>query len=111
MSEQQQLDGDQENGEQSQDISYVFRSLETLQMHIDILYKSVPFLDRAKIQSNLPKFKKQKQKLFEEKLRRDEELLKSGKKKKIKREEESLNYSQNKFGAGKSNAGGYPAGM
>lgn len=73
-------------------------------MHIDILYKSVPFLDRAKIQSNLTKFKKQKQKLFEEKLRRDEELLRSGKKKKIKREEES-------FAASGKNAAGYSTGV
>lgn len=63
-------------------------------MHIDILYKSVPFLDPEKIRRNLPEFKKQKQQLLEEKLRRDEELLKTGKKKKIKKEEEA---SQNKI--------------
>jgi len=62
VKEQQQIDMDQDQTEgQTSDVSYVFRSLETLQMHIDILYKSVPFLDRSKIQKNLLKFKKQKQ--------------------------------------------------
>ena len=58
-------------------------------MHIDTLYKSVPFLDREKILANLPVYKKKKQQQYEEKLRRDEELLKSGKKKKAKRDEEN----------------------
>lgn len=77
-------------------------------MHIDILYKSVPFLDRAKIQKNLLKFKKQKQQLLEEKIRRDEELQRSGKKKKMKREDDGVH---NKFATNKDNGVSFTSGL
>lgn len=38
----------------------VFKNSEILKMHLDILYKTIPFLDKAKINQKLPAYKESK---------------------------------------------------
>lgn len=45
---------------EEQQVSYIFRNPEILKMHLDILYKTVPFIDKNKILENLPKYIEQK---------------------------------------------------
>ena len=49
-----------EKVEGPQNVSYIFRSPEILKMHLDILYKTVLFLDKKKILDGLPAYKEMK---------------------------------------------------
>ena len=46
--------------DENSNISYIFSKPEILKMHLDILYKTVNFLDRAKIMQGLPEYKESK---------------------------------------------------
>ena len=67
---------DDEEGEG--DISYFLRKPEILKMHLEILYKSVPFISEEKIIQGLEEYKKKKERLRIEK----EQRLKENKHKK-----------------------------
>jgi len=60
-----------------------------LNKNLEILYKNIDFLDRREINNNLPEYKIKKQKMLEEKLRKEQEMLKGKKKKKSKEEVQS----------------------
>lgn len=51
---------DSEKVEGPQNVSYIFRSPEILKMHLDILYKTVLFLDKKKILEGLPAYREMK---------------------------------------------------
>ena len=53
-SENPDLGEGEKPSEGAQNVSYIFRSPEILKMHLDILYKTVPFLEKVKIIEGLP---------------------------------------------------------